>query len=119
MHRPRAALRYVLRALELFRAAGHKAGQANAISNAGWCRSVLGEHEEALACYQQALALHREIDNRDGECFTWDCLGNTYHRLGRHGQRFLMYKIRTMRHDAEAASGPVWTTQARDPRVTP
>ena len=23
-----------------------------------------------------------------------------------------------MRHDAEAASGPVWTTQARDPRVT-
>jgi DNA-binding SARP family transcriptional activator len=84
--RPRAALRYVLRALELFRAAGHKAGQANAISNAGWCRSVLGEHEEALACYQQALALHREIDNRDGECFTWDCLGNTYHRLGRHGQ---------------------------------
>jgi lipopolysaccharide/colanic/teichoic acid biosynthesis glycosyltransferase len=39
-------------------------------------------------------------------------------RLGRHGQRFLMYKIRTMRQDAEAASGPVWTTQASDPRVT-
>ena len=29
-----------------------------------------------------------------------------------------MYKIRTMRHDAEAASGPVWT-HARDPRITP
>ncbi len=39
-------------------------------------------------------------------------------RLGLHGRRFLMYKIRTMRLDAEAASGPVWTTQARDPRVT-
>ena len=43
-----------------------------------------------------------------------------YHqvRLGQHGRRFQIYKIRTMRHDAEAASGPVWTTQARDPRVT-
>ncbi len=29
----------------------------------------------------------------------------------------MIYKIRTMRHDAEAATGPVWT-QARDPRVT-
>jgi lipopolysaccharide/colanic/teichoic acid biosynthesis glycosyltransferase len=43
-----------------------------------------------------------------------------YHqvRLGQHGRRFQIYKIRTMRHEAEAASGPVWTTQARDPRVT-
>ena len=40
-------------------------------------------------------------------------------RLGHCGRRFVMYKLRTMRHDAEAASGPIWTTQARDPRVTP
>ncbi|MGA2255244.1 MAG: sugar transferase, partial [Thermoguttaceae bacterium] len=38
-------------------------------------------------------------------------------RVGKDGHRFMMYKIRTMRHDAEAATGPVWT-QARDPRVT-
>jgi lipopolysaccharide/colanic/teichoic acid biosynthesis glycosyltransferase len=38
-------------------------------------------------------------------------------RIGRHGRKFSMYKIRTMRHDAEVASGPVWT-QARDPRVS-
>ena len=81
--RPREGLRYTLQAREFFRAARHKAGQANATSNAGWCHSVLGEHEEALACYQQALALHSEIDNRDGECCTWDHIGNTYHRLGR------------------------------------
>lgn len=89
---PRAGLRCVLEALELFRAAGHKAGQANAISNAGWCHSVLGEHEAALARYQQALVLHREIDNRDGECFTWDNLGNIYHRLGRHSQAVACYR---------------------------
>ncbi len=89
---PREGLRYTLQARELFRTAGHKAGQANATSNAGWCHSVLGEHEEALACYQQALALHRETDNRDGECCTWDHLGNTYHRLGRHDQAITCYE---------------------------
>ena len=38
-------------------------------------------------------------------------------RTGQHGRNFMMYKIRTMEQDAEAASGPVWT-QARDPRIT-
>ena len=38
-------------------------------------------------------------------------------RVGKDGRRFMMYKIRTMRVDAEAASGPVWT-QPHDPRVT-
>ena len=38
-------------------------------------------------------------------------------RVGKDGRRFMMYKIRTMRHDAEAGTGPVWT-QTQDPRVT-
>jgi lipopolysaccharide/colanic/teichoic acid biosynthesis glycosyltransferase len=38
-------------------------------------------------------------------------------RVGKDGRRFLMYKIRTMRCDAESATGPVWT-QPQDPRVT-
>ncbi|MBE0567737.1 MAG: undecaprenyl-phosphate glucose phosphotransferase, partial [Krumholzibacteria bacterium] len=38
-------------------------------------------------------------------------------RVGRDGHEFAMIKFRTMRPDAEAASGPVWTT-AQDPRVT-
>ncbi len=38
-------------------------------------------------------------------------------RVGKHGRNFMMYKIRTMRHDAEAGTGPVWT-QVRDPRIT-
>ena len=29
-----------------------------------------------------------------------------------------MYKIRTMRHDAESGTGPVWTQTTRDPRIT-
>jgi lipopolysaccharide/colanic/teichoic acid biosynthesis glycosyltransferase len=38
-------------------------------------------------------------------------------RVGKNGHRFMMYKIRTMRQDAEATTGPVWT-QPNDPRVT-
>lgn len=39
-------------------------------------------------------------------------------RVGRGGRVFTMYKIRTMRQDAEAATGAVWA-QRGDPRVTP
>jgi len=38
-------------------------------------------------------------------------------RIGRHGRPFTMYKFRTMTHNAEAATGPVWA-QANDPRYT-
>jgi lipopolysaccharide/colanic/teichoic acid biosynthesis glycosyltransferase len=39
-------------------------------------------------------------------------------RVGRNGAVYMMYKIRSMRQDAEAKSGPVWTT-TNDPRITP
>ena len=38
-------------------------------------------------------------------------------RVGKDGRRFTLLKIRTMRFDAEAATGPVWT-QPHDPRIT-
>ena len=38
-------------------------------------------------------------------------------RVGKNGRTFLMYKIRTMRNDAETATGPVWSQQG-DSRVT-
>lgn len=38
-------------------------------------------------------------------------------RVGLNGRIFTMYKIRTMRVDAEAGTGPVWS-QRNDPRVT-
>jgi len=38
-------------------------------------------------------------------------------RVGKDGRNFTMYKIRTMRHDAEVATGAVWT-QTKDARVT-
>src|SRR5688572_13465287 len=39
-------------------------------------------------------------------------------RLGRGGRVFTMYKLRSMRVDAEDRTGPVWASLRRDPRVT-
>ena len=43
-----------------------------------------------------------------------------YHqqRVGRHGRLFTVHKFRSMRTDAEAATGAVWAT-TDDPRITP
>ena len=38
-------------------------------------------------------------------------------RVGKDGRNFEIYKIRTMIHNAEARTGPIWST-ADDPRVT-
>jgi sugar transferase (PEP-CTERM system associated) len=39
-------------------------------------------------------------------------------RVGRSGRPFALLKFRTMRQDAEAASGPVWASAENDPRIT-
>lgn len=39
-------------------------------------------------------------------------------RVGKEGRTFWIYKIRTMRADAERETGPVWTSED-DPRITP
>jgi lipopolysaccharide/colanic/teichoic acid biosynthesis glycosyltransferase len=39
-------------------------------------------------------------------------------RVGKDGRHFMLYKLRTMREDAEAVTGPVWSTEF-DLRVTP
>jgi lipopolysaccharide/colanic/teichoic acid biosynthesis glycosyltransferase len=40
-------------------------------------------------------------------------------RLGLGGRRYRIYKLRTMVHDAESATGPVWASLSGDARVTP
>jgi len=39
-------------------------------------------------------------------------------RVGEEGKRFRLYKLRTMRQDAETESGPVWAASNGDPRIT-
>jgi lipopolysaccharide/colanic/teichoic acid biosynthesis glycosyltransferase len=40
-------------------------------------------------------------------------------RVGKHGKNFRIWKFRTMNQNAEAATGAVWSSGDRDPRVTP
>ena len=44
-----------------------------------------------------------------------------YHqdRVGQHGRIFVVHKFRSMRPDAERATGPVWAAKEGDSRVTP
>lgn len=39
-------------------------------------------------------------------------------RVGKSGRIFTMYKLRSMRVDAEARTGPAWSSSGADPRVT-
>ena len=52
----------------------------------------------------------------------WTSRGPSFYaqtRLGRGGVRYRIYKLRTMVHDAEAATGPVWAALSGDSRITP
>lgn len=40
-------------------------------------------------------------------------------RVGKGGKHFTMFKLRSMRIDAEVGTGPVWSCNGSDPRVTP
>jgi lipopolysaccharide/colanic/teichoic acid biosynthesis glycosyltransferase len=40
-------------------------------------------------------------------------------RVGQGGRIFTMYKLRSMRIDAEAGRGPTWSGGVEDPRITP
>lgn len=39
-------------------------------------------------------------------------------RVGKNGRIFVMYKVRSMVQDAEVGTGPVWTQDSNDPRIT-
>lgn len=39
-------------------------------------------------------------------------------RLGHRGKEYRIFKLRTMKQDCEAKTGPVWSSGANDPRVT-
>ncbi len=61
------ALRHAQIALDLFVAAGHQAGHAAALNAVGWYHALLGEHQQALTCCEQALTMLQANRDRPGE----------------------------------------------------
>ena len=80
-----------MRALDLYRAAGHRPGQAMALNDIGYCHAQLGNYQQAIAYCEQALAAIRELGERNWEAATWDSLGYIHDRLGHHERAVACY----------------------------
>jgi tetratricopeptide (TPR) repeat protein len=73
------------RALELLRrAGGRRAFEGRAMTNIVTIQRRRGFPAEALSIGEQALAVFRDIGDRDGEASVMDELGAVYQDLGRH-----------------------------------
>jgi tetratricopeptide (TPR) repeat protein/transcriptional regulator with XRE-family HTH domain len=87
------ALNHALQSLCIHRGLGDNGvGHANALNTVGWCYALVGDYQQALTYCEEAIARHREIDDRDGEAATWDTLGYAHHHLGDHRQATACYQ---------------------------
>jgi DNA-binding SARP family transcriptional activator/DNA-binding XRE family transcriptional regulator len=86
------AVTYAERSLPHFQAAKSPSWTADALNAAAWYRSQLGDHLEALAYCEKALAAQRELGNLIGEAATLDSLGFIHHQLAHYGQAIACYE---------------------------
>jgi DNA-binding SARP family transcriptional activator/tetratricopeptide (TPR) repeat protein/transcriptional regulator with XRE-family HTH domain len=90
--RRRDAVTYAERSLPHFQAAKSPSWTADALNTAAWYRSQLGDHLEALAYCEKALAAQRELGNLIGEAATLDSLGYIHHQLGHYDQAIACFQ---------------------------
>lgn len=88
----RSALERSELALELFRLAGDRGGEADALNWVGWFHCRLGLHERALDYCRRSLGLHRELGDSPSQADTWDALGFIHHQLGNHDAATACYE---------------------------
>ena len=104
-------------ALDLYRAAGNKPGQARAVNAIGWFQAMLGDYEQAVAFCEQTLDLQHELSDGFGRAETWDSLGYASQRLGRTAAAIAAYRTavetpwpqvtrNSSRHRESRSSGP-------------
>jgi tetratricopeptide (TPR) repeat protein len=70
---------------------GSRRDQAGALNTVGWQLALLGDHEDALSCCQQALAVLEEVGDRLAQAETWDSLGYAHHGLGHQAEAVACY----------------------------
>ena len=81
---PGPALPLYERALEAFRAAGDRRGEAITLGLMGNCRKRFGEYDEALELLSTALEMKRQLGERAEEGATLSHLGLVYWELGEY-----------------------------------
>ena len=69
-------------ALELYRKATDRNGEAKTLNNIGEVHGSLGETRKALEKYNEALPIFRAVGNRRGEAVTLNYIGMVYWSLG-------------------------------------
>src|SRR6266540_226494 len=73
-------------ALELYRRAGDRGGEAETLHNIGLVYSSFGETRKALEKYNEALLIRRATGERRGEAATLNSIGTLYWSLGETGK---------------------------------
>lgn len=86
------ALHHERIALDLYRTADYRAGQARALNAIGWFNAMLNRHEQALTSCEQALELARQIQSPDIEATILDSLGYAHHHLGHYAEAITHYE---------------------------
>ncbi|ONI76553.1 hypothetical protein BWI15_04400 [Kribbella sp. ALI-6-A] len=80
-------------ASDLFRAAGHRTGQALALNSLGLLHATtFGEYELAVQYCLQAQQLYQQVDHKLGEAATWDHLGYAYRCQSAYGEAIDCYR---------------------------
>jgi tetratricopeptide (TPR) repeat protein len=69
-------------ALELYRRATDRNGEARTLNNIGKVHRSLGEMQKALEKYNEALPISRAVGDRSGEAETLNNIGSVYWSLG-------------------------------------
>ncbi len=89
---PAEALRHAYRALESFRVARCRPGEAFALNSAGWLQLAVGDAKTALPLLDRALRLHRDHGDALGQACTWDSIGYARHLLGNEPEALDCYQ---------------------------
>ncbi|HEY7145530.1 MAG TPA: BTAD domain-containing putative transcriptional regulator [Streptosporangiaceae bacterium] len=91
-HRPADALSHAQAALEKYRAAGYRPGQAWVLNNIGYSYAQLGNYQQAITYCERALAGIQELGEPCWEAATWDSFGFIHHQLGDYQQAVTCYE---------------------------
>ncbi len=71
---------------------GDRGGEGTTLNNLGGVYDALGQKQEALTYYKQALAISQEVGDRGGEGTTLNNLGCVYDALGQKQEALTYFK---------------------------
>lgn len=80
-------------------------GQAGAWDSLGYVLMRTGRHQEAVTCFEESVALARDLRDRASEGEALDHLGDAYEVMGDHGRAVASWRAAMEELDRAAAKG--------------